>query len=273
MLMTQLTPEARAVATYNAAADHFDAAPLSFWSRYGARTVARLKLSPGAAVLDVGCGSGASVLPAARKVGPTGHVTGVDLSECLLELAQAKAQRAGLDNTTFVCADMQSLPYGNARFDAIVCVFALFFVPDMAGQVAELWRMLRPGGVLAVTTWGPNMLAPGSALFWSAVERHCPELYGAYRPWNDLVDADAVAALLADGGAHCPAAVAEPGRQELLRPEDWWTIVLGSGFRWTVDQMGPALAARVREDNVAALRRAGTTEVATNVIYATARKP
>ncbi len=60
----------KAEATYNAAADHFDDGPLAFWDRYGRRTVERLSLVRGSSVLDVGCGSGASAIPAAINVGP-----------------------------------------------------------------------------------------------------------------------------------------------------------------------------------------------------------
>ena len=64
--------KAKAAATYDAAADHFDDEPLGFWKRVGERTVARLALLAGANVLDVGCGTGASALPAAQAVGPNG---------------------------------------------------------------------------------------------------------------------------------------------------------------------------------------------------------
>src|SRR5207237_2409930 len=73
----------KAATTYNAAADHFDDGPLAFWDRYGRRTVERLRLKQGSAVLDVGCGSGASAIPAAKDVGPHGHIVGVDLPERL----------------------------------------------------------------------------------------------------------------------------------------------------------------------------------------------
>src|SRR5690349_10076434 len=59
----------KAEATYNAAADHFDGGPLAFWDRYGRRTIERLSLASGSSVLDVGCGSGASAIPAAITVG------------------------------------------------------------------------------------------------------------------------------------------------------------------------------------------------------------
>jgi len=78
---------------------------------------------------------------------------------------------------------------------------------------------------------------------------------------------------LAEAGIANADIVAEDGRQDLRSPEDWWTIVLGSGFRSIVDQMGPELAERVREVNLAWIRSQNITSVETNVIYAVARKP
>ena len=99
----------KAAATYDAAADHFDDEPLGFWELIGKRTVSNLNLQVGAKVLDVGCGTGASVLPAAQTVGKAGAVVGIDLSSRLLERARAKALTAGLDNIEFRRADMTAL--------------------------------------------------------------------------------------------------------------------------------------------------------------------
>ncbi len=96
----------KAQKTYNLASDFFDARPLGFWARYGRRTVERLALRPGARVLDVACGTGASALPAAEAVGPKGRVTGVDLAEQLLARGREKAQQLGLTNIEFLQADM-----------------------------------------------------------------------------------------------------------------------------------------------------------------------
>ena len=84
----------RAARAYGAAADHFSNPALGFWDRYGAATVARLPLAPGHRVADLCCGTGASAIPAARAVGPSGQVTGVDVAEPLLALARERA--AGL---------------------------------------------------------------------------------------------------------------------------------------------------------------------------------
>jgi ubiquinone/menaquinone biosynthesis C-methylase UbiE len=262
----------KAATTYNAAADHFDDGPLGFWDRYGRRTVERLALTPGAKVLDVGCGSGASAIPAAEAVGPGGHVIGMDLAERLLALARAKAEARNLRNVEFRTGDMETLGFPDGAFDAVVCVFAIFFVPDMARQVKELWRMVRPGGQLAITTWGPRMFEPGSGLWWDAVRQARPDLVPAVSPWERITKPDALRQLLRDGGIAQPDVVAEDGRQPFRSADDWWTVVLGSGYRWTVEQMEPETVDRVRAANLEAFRRSGTTEIETNVLFAVARK-
>jgi len=262
----------RAATTYNAASDHFDDEPLGFWKRYGERTVERLALRPGARVLDVGCGTGASALPAAARVGPTGKVIGIDLAERLLEIARQKAASRNLSNVEFHFGDMERFGYPDRHFDAVVCVFAIFFVPDMAMQLRELWRMVRPDGQLAITTWLPRVMEPAASVFWSAVKELRPELYLGFNPWDRITDPAPLRALLAEGGIVNADILAENGRQELRSPEDWWTIVVGSSFRSIVDQMGPEMAGGLREANLAQIRSEGITSVETNVIYAAARK-
>lgn len=262
----------KAATTYNAAADHFDDGPLAFWARVGQRTVDRLRLKPGSVILDVGCGSGASAIPAAIAVGPHGRVIAVDLAERLLELARAKAAAHKLDNIAFHKADMEALGYANQSFDAVVCVFAIFFVPDMVRQVRELWRMVRVGGQLAITTWGPRMFEPGSAAWWAAVKRFRPDLCTAVNPWERIITPQAVSQLLFDSGIEAADVVAEDGQQALQSPDDWWAVVQGSGYRWTLEQMDGATAARVRDINLETLRNSATRSIETNVIYAVATK-
>src|SRR4029077_16928974 len=138
------------------------AEPLGFWDYFGRRTVARLGLTKGASVLDVCCGSGASAIPAAQLVGAEGEVTGVDLAERLLKLAAEKAERLSLPNIHFQRGDLVSLDFPANRFDAVVCVFGIFFVPDMVAGVRELWQRVKPGGKLAITAWGGNLFEPAN---------------------------------------------------------------------------------------------------------------
>ncbi len=113
----------RAAATCNAASDHFDDAPLVSGTGMGNTLSIGLRSAPGARVLDVGCGTGASALAAARQVGPTGEVIGIDLAERPLEIARQKAASRNLGNVEFRVADMERLSYPDQHFDAVICVF------------------------------------------------------------------------------------------------------------------------------------------------------
>ncbi len=262
----------KAQKTYDAAADHFDARPLGFWARYGQRTVERLMLPEGGSVLDVACGTGASALPAAEAVGPTGRVAGVDLAERLLARAREKAMQRGCTNIEFRQADMTDLGYPDTHFDAVVCVFGIFFVSNMESVVAELWRMVRPGGKLAVTTWGPRFFAPAYEVWNEAIRRVRPDLHTAYRPWDRITTPEAVGALFRDAGVPGVEIVSEDGYEPLAAPEDFWTIALGSGLRWTIDQLGPQGAEEVKQAVLPWLVEHKVDRIETNVIYAVATR-
>jgi ubiquinone/menaquinone biosynthesis C-methylase UbiE len=262
----------KAAAAYNAAADSYDNPANSFWERFGRTTVERLGLRTGEHVLDVCCGSGASALPAAEKVGPTGSVIGVDLSEKLLGLAREKATERRLRNVEFRIGDMLDLGLPASHFDAVVCVFGIFFVPDMAAAVRALWHVVRPGGKLAITTWGPRWFEPGSTAFWNAIRDVRPDLYKGFNPWDRICDPASVLALLRDGGVGQAQAVAEAGQHPIPSPDAWWAAVVGSGYRGTLEQLDAQDRERVRMTNLNSIHQSGISSVEANVVYAAARK-
>jgi ubiquinone/menaquinone biosynthesis C-methylase UbiE len=264
--------QARASATYNAAADFYDDAANAFWDRFGRRTIERLHLSPGARVLDVCCGSGASAIPAAEAVGPKGSVVGVDLAERLLDLARTKARDRGLHHVEFRMGDMLDLRLPKAGFDAVVCVFGVFFVPDMAQAVRALCHVVRPGGQLAITTWGPRFLEPANTAFWNAVRDVRPDLYKGFNPWDRVCDPPAVRRLLAEGGVEQAEVVAEAGAHPIPSPEAWWAAVLGTGYRGTLEQLDAGAREHVRRANLDYIRSSGIRSVEVNVVYAVATK-
>src|SRR5579859_2703805 len=130
-MATPVDAKQKAMSTYNAAADFYDHPANGFWEWSGQQTVSRLRLEAGATILDVCCGSGASAIPAAQAVGPKGSVLGVDLAENLIELAKAKARERGLENIGFRVADMLDPGLAPQTFDVVICIFGIFFVPDM----------------------------------------------------------------------------------------------------------------------------------------------
>jgi len=258
--------------TYNSAADHFDDGPLAFWDRYGRRTVGRLDLKRGYSVLDVGCGTGASALPAAEVVGPNGTVLGVDLAEKMLRQARAKAAQRHLQQVEFRLADMTDLGFPDQHFEVIISVFSLFFVPDMQALIRDLWRMVKPSGQLAITTWGHSFFEPVYTVWRAAVRAERPDLYAAFNPWDRITAPDQLYRLLQSGGVPDAQIVAESGSQILQSPQDWWTIVLGSGLRGTVDAMDAATAQRIQDQTVSWVRDNAVSSIQTNAIYALATK-
>ncbi|WP_156302933.1 class I SAM-dependent methyltransferase, partial [Methylogaea oryzae] len=201
------------------------------------------------------------------------RVVAADLAERLLAVAQAKAQAQGLDNIEFRVGDLLQLGYADASFDAAVCVFGIFFVPDMAAAVRELWRQLRPGGRLAITTWGPNLFEPANGHFWDAVRAERPDLYKDFNPWDRISTPDGLRAMLAEGGVAQADIVAESASHPLSNPDDWWTLAMGSGYRGTLDLLDPAQLGRVKQANLSRLSSAGVDRIEANVVYAVATKP
>jgi len=262
----------KVAATFNSAADHYENAPLAYWEVIGRRTVDRLQLRRGSTVLDVGCGTGASALPAAERVDTGGRVLGVDLAEKLLDLARAKAAKRKLRNVEFRQGDMTALGFPDGNFDAVVSVFSVFFVSDMEGLVRELWRMVKPGGKLAITTWGPCNLEPAHTVWRESVQAERPDLYSPSRRWDRIALPQQVRKLMEDGGVSNAEVVLESASQALRAPEDWWAIVMGTGMRGTVDAMDGKTAAHIRDRNIDWVRDHGVESVEINVIYAVATK-
>ena len=117
------------------------------------RTLEALALRPGEAVVDVGCGPGYLVHDIAQMVGPNGRVHGIDISASMLEIAAKRC--AGLPWVQLHEAEAQRIPLADASMDAAASVQVYLFVPDLKPALAELYRLLRPGGraVIVDTDW------------------------------------------------------------------------------------------------------------------------
>ncbi len=118
----------------------------------GTEFVQRLGLKAGTKVLDVACGTGNTSVPAAKA---GAKVTGVDIAPNLLEQAQKRAQSEGLQ-IEFIEGDAEQLPHDDASFDAVISMFGAMFAPRPDLVVAELLRVCRPGGFVAMGNWTPE---------------------------------------------------------------------------------------------------------------------
>lgn len=129
----------------------------------------RTGLQPGGRALDICCGTGDLTIIAARQVGPDGHVTGLDFSEEMLAVGERKITRAGVAGwTTLVQGDALNLPFAADSFDAVSIGFAMRNVADINRTLAEMTRVVRPGGrVLCLEISRPmNRLLRGPFLLY-----------------------------------------------------------------------------------------------------------
>jgi SAM-dependent methyltransferase len=143
----------------------------------------------------------------------------------------------------------------------------------MPAAVRSLWRVLRPGGQLAITTWGPRVLEPASSAFWNGVRTERPDLHKDFNPWDRIKEPRALASMLLEAGVHTDDLLAEASAQPLRSPEDFWTIAMGSGYRGTIEQLDQDMRQRVRQATLDYLSKHNVQSVETNAVYAIARKP
>lgn len=108
----------------------------------------------GIRVLDLASGTGEPALSLAKAVGPEGRVVGTDLVPEMLEAARENAAAQGLSNMEFRVADAEHLPFSDGEFDRVTCRFGIMFFPDIPKALAEIRRVLKPGGRVCFAVFG-----------------------------------------------------------------------------------------------------------------------
>jgi ubiquinone/menaquinone biosynthesis C-methylase UbiE len=112
------------------------------------------EIASGMKVLDLASGTGEPALSLAKAVGPQGRVIATDLVPEMLEAARQNAAAQGLNNIEFRLADAESLPFSDGEFDRVTCRFGIMFFPNIPKAMAEIRRVLKPGGRICFAVFG-----------------------------------------------------------------------------------------------------------------------
>jgi demethylmenaquinone methyltransferase/2-methoxy-6-polyprenyl-1,4-benzoquinol methylase len=144
--------------------------------RWRERAADRAELEPGDSALDVCCGTGDLAFELARRVGSGGVVVGCDFSEPMLELARRTAAGRGVGQVRFEWADALELPYPDEAFDAVTVGFGARNLADLERGLAELTRVLRPGGRLVILEITQPRRPPLSTFYLLWFDRIVPVL-------------------------------------------------------------------------------------------------
>ena len=126
---------------------------IRYFPIFGQWLVDSAQIPEGSQVLDVACGRGAVLFPAAERVGPSGHVTGIDLAEGMARETDMEIQRRGLKQAEARQMDAERLTFPDSSVDFVLCGFSLQFFPHLEQALSEFKRVLKPNGHIAVTTW------------------------------------------------------------------------------------------------------------------------
>src|SRR5688572_28286021 len=129
---------------------------IRYFPIFGEWLVETAKIPKGASVLDVACGRGAVLFPAAKRVGTGGQVIGIDLADGMARETEMEIQRRGLQQAEARQMDAEHLTFADSTFDVVLCGFSLQFFPHLGQALSEFHRVLKSGGQIAVTTWSSD---------------------------------------------------------------------------------------------------------------------
>lgn len=129
------------------------------------RLLASMNIKPGDKVLDVSCGSGLITLPIAEAVKPDGSVTGIDLSEGMIEKARLRTEKLNFGHVSYKQMDAENLDFEDHSYDAVICSLGLMYFPYPEKALEEMYRVAKPGAEISTLVWGARKECGWASIF------------------------------------------------------------------------------------------------------------
>jgi SAM-dependent methyltransferase len=206
-------------------------------------------------VLDVATGTGHVAVAMAQAVGPNGRVMGIDLSEAMLQRAEANIRKMRLDNVDLHVMDAEALEFRKGYFHAAVCSFGLFFLPDMARALREWSRVIRPGGRVVFSVFGEAAFQPllGLLLAQLSTELGGEPPGAALLPARRVGDEAQCLALMEQAGLEARRVERLQLGYHLRDARDWAEILAYTSLSRLLDVLPPERKEPFRETHLAAV--------------------
>jgi O-methyltransferase/aklanonic acid methyltransferase len=225
--------------SFDRAAPSYGQVGTDFFTYFARQLVDRLNVPAGAHVLDVAAGRGALLFAAGDKVGASGRIIGVDISEEMVHLTRAEIERRNLENTEMQYGDAESLEFPDDSFDFILCGFAFFFfIPHMEATLKEFRRILKMNGKIGIIT--PTGYDPNWRWLGELIRTYFPHDFKPPLAWIAPAYTDTpekMSQILTDGG-FSDVQTDESQLDLVYSDEDaWWAGQLSNASRMTYDAM------------------------------------
>ncbi len=232
---------------FNTVSEQYGQGELRFFENAASHLPGLLDLKGDEKLLDIATGTGlASTLLAAHL--PDGQVTGIDLSEGMLEKAKLRAQNMGLSNVDFQRMDMTKMDLPENHFDVINASFGVFFVEDMEQLVQHVASRLKPGGRFITTHFAKGSMAPMQDLIMDRLQQYGVEVPNV--SWLQLDNETSNRELYETADFTNITHYRNQVGYHFKDAEGWWEVVWWAGYRGFVNQVPAQQAEQFKQEHL-----------------------
>lgn len=262
--------------TFNRAAPNYDHVGPRLFSYFGKRLVDLAGVYDGALVLDVGCGRGAILFPAAEIVGAAGRVIGIDIAGAMLQYLVKDIENLGCKNASVYKMDAEALGLSGGSFDFVICGLGLYELYDLDPALSEAFRVLKTGGVFAASLWGTSLDKRWDG-FRNIVKSYRGQLISAPEARNvpRLREASEIEAVFQNAGFANTQTVVDEKEFYFKDVDEWWAFEWSHGNRFLWERMEHSVLEQCRRELfefVGGLKRESGIPIVFQMLLARAEK-